>query len=310
MDGSPPFLAWHHMLLNLAQILLLRASFFVRQRIEYQDLKNEFHEDWSRYYWSLQVQWPCNYNCSYCIQGFGINGGRRKLPKVKPVPAAQFLQLNQLLARTQKPMEKLVIQGGEPTLYEGLEEFLLGIKAFQKIHIVSNLSQPLERFMAAKKQRPDLEIKFIGSYHHEFAKRDEFITKAQMLREQDMLEYCDFVDLKLEDTLAQLEDFKRAGIPCRPYRYVGEKDGKIYPKKATAACDGKNVQTVDCMTRLVLIAPDAKVYNCHAKMYRGSGELCTLDQFPDGFRTGYLRCTEYGLCQPCQIDEMKVRNVG
>jgi organic radical activating enzyme len=289
-------------MLQIFKIVYLRLVFFIKQRINYQKLIAPFNEDWTKYYWSLQVQWPCNYNCSYCIQSFGIEGGRHKLPKIQPAPVATFLKLNDLKPRLKQRLPRLVIQGGEPLLYRSLPEFIEKIAIFDSISIVSNLSQDFTKVIEAAVMNKTVSVKVIGSFHPEHTDIDSFISRAKILEDAGMIEYCDFVDLTLNNSSHLLKKFAAAGLAVKPYRFTGKKDGRIYPAKATDSCDGKKSIKMSCMTRLVLISPDAKFYNCHAKMYRNSGHLCEIDEFETKFHTGYLTCYEYGRCHPCQHD--------
>jgi len=297
------------MLKNAARLARLRAENFVKDRVDYGLVQTDFTKDWRKQHWSLQVQWPCNYDCSYCIQGFGIGGGRRRLPAFKMSAADRFLVMNKIAEHLDEPMDNLFIQGGEPLLFPEIKKLLSEIQIFKKVTVISNLALDISPLLEVGRERDDLQLEVIGSYHHEFAELDEYLDKAKRLQDAGIWGWGDFVDFDFSKSLGYLEKFDEAGIQCKPFRFVGEKDGKVYPKKATDACGGHQVETVDCFMTYVLIAPDAKVYNCHSKMYRNSGHLCTLEEFPKGFDTGYTRCEEFGLCQPCQYQGMKVKKI-
>ena len=293
------------------KLAALRVLGAFKGRIDYPNFTFGLSQKMTRYYWSLQTNFSCNYDCSYCVQGFGLDGGRNDLPQHKMTDPEVFLQINRIAGVLPEKVECLVIQGGEPLLYKKLPFLLENLKVFKKIIIVSNLALDLGPYIQLKKDgRCAADLEFIGSYHSRYSRLEDFMGKALLLKDAGMLEHCDIVDDKWATSIEMLDAFKRKGIPLKLYNYVGKKDGLIYPVKATEACSGKRGEKVLCHSVCVLLSPDGKIYNCHAKMYRNSGAVCTIGEFPEKFVIGYFPCDEYGSCQPCQAGAMKIKKVG
>jgi sulfatase maturation enzyme AslB (radical SAM superfamily) len=288
-----------------------RLSGLLKDRGDYLYLKRLINNNSSqleRFVWSLQPNFSCTYNCSYCIQSFGIQGGRHSLPKIKEeVDPNIFLKLNKLEGIFSSKIKQLLIQGGEPLLYKSLPYLIEKLTPFRKIIIISNLSLDLEPYIDLKKKLKDKELKFIASYHYEFSDIDDFSNKVVRLNNAEMLERCCFVDINWNRSISLMDKFLEMGIKSEPYKFIGKRDNKIYPVKAQAACLYQDRTEVQCLSTMVLIAPDGNIYNCHAKMYRGSGAICSIEEFPEKFKVGYLYCGQYGHCQPCQVNNIEIK---
>lgn len=296
---------------SYVRLASLRFLDIFKSRINYQNLRFGSAKSIANFYWSLQTNYSCNYDCSYCVQGFGLGEGRNALPNIRMADPDLFLKINRLEGILGSKVECLTIQGGEPLLYKHLPYLLKNLRAFKKVIIVSNLALDISPYIILGNGAGNIaELKFIGSYHSKFSSLDDFLNTASKLKDAGMLEYCDIVDEDWTTSINLMNAFKRRGIPLKLYSYVGEKDGAIYPIKATKACSGKRVQRVLCRSAYVLIAPDGKIYNCHAKMYRDAGAICSIEEFPEKFTTGYFPCDEYGLCQPCQISGIQIKKIG
>ena len=264
---------------------------------------------WKGFFWSIFVTLACDYDCDYCVQKFGFSKGRGDIAKFQSASPDKLLELNKLEKVIEGRIPRAVITGGEPLLYKGLVQFLEGIRIFKQVCIVSNLSRDVEPVIELGLRRRDIKISFIGSYHSEFADFKTFVDKAKKLKDNGMLDYCDFVDLDYARSIRLLDSFERSGIRAYAYPFVGSKDGKVFPRRMRKSCDGKTIRTADCLMAAVLVAPDGRVFNCHAKLYKGRGQICSVDDFSEKFKFGYLRCEDYGLCHPCQGGLSRVENI-
>ena len=65
-------------------------------------------------YFSLFVNYGCNFDCSYCSEKISTNN-KKLLPKGKSLNADEFLLMNKW--RDKLPKRELIIHGGEPLLY-------------------------------------------------------------------------------------------------------------------------------------------------------------------------------------------------
>lgn len=294
MDIMLSFIAW-------AKYLKFRSRSFIADKINIGWLKNRIHGI-EEYVWSFQPTFQCNFNCSYCVQKFGIKDLPLQVSRIGSIGLDEFIHLNKL----DFLVDCLFIQGGEPLLAKGLDELISKFTKFRKILIISNFSLPVDNFIKLK-DKVSFELKFIGSFHPEFSDMKEFFDRASELRKEKMLQYCCMVDRGWRQNIFYLREFLKKGIPLVLYSYVGPKNGRISPPKASYACDGSR-RKASCKTEMVLISSNGKVFNCHTKMYMDRDEVCTIYNIND-FPKGVFECRDFGICHPCQVDNVYVRSI-
>ncbi|MDV2080359.1 radical SAM protein [Marinobacter xestospongiae] len=121
----------------------------------------------------LQINWNCNYTCSYCFQ----NGKRANQPRLESLQGWReaFLSLT--------PPWKILITGGEPLLNKNAEELAEIISSCgHYIHLITNLSLP-ERNISNFINHAGVGLRIISaSWHPEHISLSSFITKAKNVK--------------------------------------------------------------------------------------------------------------------------------
>jgi sulfatase maturation enzyme AslB (radical SAM superfamily) len=278
------------------KLLKFKIKEFFADKIRIGWLRNKMRGI-EQYTWSFQPTFKCNFHCSYCVQKFGTKDIPIQVTQIDPIELDRFVQLNKLDIF----VDCLVIQGGEPLLVKNLDSLIAKLIKFKKIMIVSNLSLSVQNFIELKNE-VDFELKFIGSFHPESLDLMQFINTAEKLKKAQMLQYCCMVDKGWRQNLFYLKEFMKNDIPLFIYRYVGLKNGRIYPSKARYACNGLRKKAF-CKSSMVLISANGKVFNCHTKMYMNKDEICSIDNI-NNFRDSIFVCHDFGICHPCQIDNI------
>ena len=248
------------------------------------------------------LTYSCNMNCSYCINkhdGFIGNGEMSTLDWIRG--------LSRIKVRPDLP---ITLQGGEPTFKHGFYKIVNGLYALGKhLDLLTNGLFVLKEFTANVPQNafrssaPYAGIRL--SFH---AKTNAFmlVTLASDLQkagysvgiwgldhpmhEEDNDEITDMcvslgIDFRLKDFLGLDKDKVLWGS----YRYKG------------AVC-GKNARTVLCKGSEILIGPSGHLYRCHHDLYNGVAPYGhILDR--DITLPGFIQCSNYGHCSPCDIKE-------
>jgi MoaA/NifB/PqqE/SkfB family radical SAM enzyme len=152
----------------------------------------ESHDISLHYNQIFKIHWVmsyfCNYNCSYCWPD-----SRHKIPDKRD--EQQFTDaVDRLMGEINKRGFKnyqLTLSGGEPTAHPHIIPVLKQFAKYKNddgifhLTIVSNLSRSykwMDEFVEAVDKMNN--VTFVASYHHEFAKLEEFAAKAKYLTEK------------------------------------------------------------------------------------------------------------------------------
>ena len=257
-------------------------------------------------YWSIQVTLKCNADCSYCIQGYSFNDGRKGIPEFNGLKPEEWLKIIEI---KNKP-DEIVIQGGEPLLYKGLNILLKGLHSFKKITVVSNLALDITQIAQDIKSINTHKVEIVSSFHPCVVDFDTFISRVLLLRDIGSLESVKMVDIDMKQSLQYTKRFAEHNIDLIIQPYIGDKEGEVYTHKRLEPSNYIRKPPVSCKTNLVLFAPNGDIYNCHTKMYWGDkgssfGNLSGDYEIPEG---SYV-CHDYGYCNPCQVYFMEVSPV-
>lgn len=127
----------------------------------------------------LYIPKKCNYNCNYCGDFFK-QGENIENKLFNP------LKLDDLLSKVDAPRKSVYIIGGEPTLYSGLSFAceVFSARGFKDIIITSNMTLKVRQI----KELSKYSVKYIASYHKEFAKIDKFLVNTARVNNIDALE--------------------------------------------------------------------------------------------------------------------------
>lgn len=264
------------------------------------------------YFWSAYLTLACNLECEYCIQSYGIES-RSHLPKYEMVDGDTWIK--GLNAVKHKP-NRIVLQGGEPTLHPDCFDIIEELEGFGEIHLYSNLKFDVDALFArVKKNLPKLRI--LSSFHPERMTPEdveEHARKLSVIREagEDILVRNTMVDFP--ESRPHYEEYKaimeKHGHHLDLLDFQGILDGKLYPEGCDEGFGLKQRKKVWCQCKQVNIAPDGSLYNCATRVYR-KDKVSYGNLFRDGlskFPIGYVKCSDYGMCNPCTATRVKAYN--
>lgn len=243
----------------------------------------------------------CDVGCDYCINRFGGEPA-----SYEPMPAARWIAaLNRIRTRPDLPV---TLQGGEPTRHPDFLAILRGIGAVTPVDLLTNLGFDIDRFMAEipparfRREAPYASIRV--SFHPDAM--DAAATRDRVLR---LLRRGYSVGVWMIDHPGRRDEvgaarrlFESAGIDFRVKEFLGTHAGRLH---GTYGCPdalaGSPQGPVECRTSELIIAPDGRVFRCHADLYGGRtaiGDITDPDfRVEDVFRP----CACFGLCNPCDV---------
>lgn len=254
-------------------------------------------------YWSIFLTYSCTADCSYCTQNYSFKNGRKDSPLRGTLSPESWFLLNNL---PDKP-EGIVITGGEPFLYKGLADVLVGLSGFRQVQVVTNLTLDPAEVVEKVSSVTTHRVLFECSYHERAIDFELFLTRANLIKEAGLLGSVRIVDVDSARTRKSIRKFALKGIKVQSLCKVGVKGDEILATSNPEASNLYRKPPVLCRTKLVLFAPNGDVYNCHTKLYWGDtassfGNITTGFNIPDD----YCICHDYGYCHPCQIGYIKI----
>lgn len=242
----------------------------------------------------------CNLRCSYCINRFGdLDASGRMLT------AGEWLVgLNRLKTRPDLP---ITLQGGEPSLHPGFFEIINGLRPDLPIDLLTNLQFNVDEFMAnvppSRLQREAPYASIRVSYHPETMDLAEL--QAKTLK---MLGAGYSVGIWAVAHPASAPQIKAAqasctaaGIDFRLKDFLGIYQGRRYGNYTYENAISGEVQTVQCRTSELLIAPNGQRYRCHSDLYAARDSCGSV--LADGLSLDqeFQSCSHYGACNPCDV---------
>ena len=241
----------------------------------------------------------CNLNCSYCINKHNAINPRKLLTGYQWVTA-----LNNIQSRLDLP---ITLQGGEPSLHPDFYHILNNIDPVLNIDLLTNLTFNIYEFMdkvnpgRLKRNAPYASIRV--SYHPDFMEVITLTNRVFLMKERGYsvgIWGLDHPEHK-EDNAIISKICKYKGIDFRLKEFLGWYNGKLYGSyRYEGACDGAvSSKKHLCKTSELLIAPDGKVFPCHAHLYRDNYSIGNIDNFT--LKEIYYPCEEYGTCNPCDV---------
>jgi organic radical activating enzyme len=223
----------------------------------------------------------CNLKCDFCVNTY-VDGGR-SLQNYQLLSASQWIYILNSLDRD------IVITGGEPLLYPGLGEIVLGVNPELDITIYSNLMVPLKGNLLWLRRKG---LAMYISYHPSYGDDHVFIENVRILKQHKVPFTLHAIDVmgreKLEAICAErLKD----GIP---HITIDEDQRNLFE-----ASSKKFKKRVRCQRSIILIAPDGMRYQCVSRMVRRVEPLENLLNEPFTAVCRTVICGDYGYCAPC-----------
>jgi organic radical activating enzyme len=230
----------------------------------------------------------CNLNCEFCVNTY-IDGDL-KLHDYQLLSPAQWIRIFNSLGRD------IVITGGEPFLYPGLDEIILGVSPKLDITIYSNLKVPLKEDISWLRRKG---LAMYLSYHPSYGDDAVFIKNLRLLKQYKVPFTIHAINIIGREKLEKMcADKLRGEVPP----IIIDKD----QRKLFESSSKKFKKRVRCQRRIILIAPDGYRYQCVSRMVRRVAPLENLltESFSGECRTA--DCGDYGYCAPCDgLGEIK-----
>lgn len=279
-------------------------------------------------YWGVFLTLKCNFSCPFCIQK---TAGR--IPEYMLASGKDWVSaLNSIGDRRRKKylflnkVRKISLIGGEPTLHPDFFEIANGLDRDWSITVTTNLGSPAFNDIPgfAKKLKRRRKFRIHASFHEGPIDGKEFIKRAVELKRAGIPVNRIFTVVWPPDEQGRFREysrvFKENGLFLERQRYSGFYKGKLYPfagsdesafeftdqitdyDEYARGCSMAGRKKILCRMNKVLFAPDGTIYNCHYKIYSGSG-----DSYGNIFSAGprvripedYFPCNDYGFCNPC-----------
>lgn len=235
----------------------------------------------------------CNRACPYCINKHG------EFKQPKEMNKEDWLRgLSRIKTRNDLP---ITFQGGEPTIYKDFYEIARLLHAEGKyLDVLTNGEWGLSDFEQEinpevfKREAPYASIRI--SYHGQQG-NDLAVLLSKIRYLHNMGYSVGLWGLSNQNTQQVANLCKGLGIDFRVKEYLDDKHGTYkYPR----AVGSSLVKHVHCKPSELLIAPDGRIYRCHADLYASRGSIAhildTNIKFP-----GYLACDNFGQCNPCDV---------
>jgi MoaA/NifB/PqqE/SkfB family radical SAM enzyme len=200
----------------------------------------------------------------------------------------------------------IVLQGGEPTLYQGFYDILQHADSGVGFEIKTNLNFDVEIFKFKVDRTRLLRAGIIATYHPEESRIWFIIDQLQRLQEgrYKATLYAVYhpqfrAKLWLAKIICKLNGFDLIFKP-----FVGLWKGKVYGKmRYSGAVFSPHLRQVKCRTREILVGPDGSVYRCYADLFMARqpiGHICHERFSEDDIKT-WRDCDRFGACSPCNI---------
>ncbi len=254
--------------------------------------------------WSVFLIYKCTTDCPYCIQNYSFKNDRTDSPLKGSLPPESWLLLNDL---PNKP-EGIVVTGGEPFLYKKIADVLAGLSGFKRVQVVTNLNIDPSKVVERLSNITTHKVVFECSFHEASIDFHTFLARAKMIKDAGMLHSVRVVDVDHARTKKYIKDFALNGVKVQALDQVGMNGDDVLVLSNHEASNLVRKPPVLCKTKLTLFAPNGDVYNCHTKLY-WADKAASFGNITTGFKIpeGYLSCSDYGFCQPCQIGYMDVK---
>jgi len=244
-------------------------------------------------YISAFLTFACTFRCHYCINKY--NG----LHSYEQMDVNDWITgLDRIKTKSNLP---ITITGGEPTVYPAFYGLINGIKDNIPVDLLTNGDFDMEEFMdnipAERIKRPAKYASIRFSYHHGYTKAYDLILKVARMQNSGYSVGVWAVDTGGQAIIELRKNCIKSGIDFRIKELLDKTHGTYkYPK----AMDGKRKKCL-CKPSELLIAPDGRLFRCHYDLYNGINSYGHILDKEVKLPESFLPCSNYGLCNPCDI---------
>jgi organic radical activating enzyme len=223
----------------------------------------------------------CNLRCDFCVNN-DVDGGR-KLREYQLLSPEQWIYIFNTLNRD------IVITGGEPLLYTGLDEVVSGVNPKLDITIYSNMMVPLKGDLTWLQRKG---LRMYLSYHPSYGDDTVFVENIRELEQYNVSFTIHAIDVVGREKLEKKCSERLAGLELpividEDQRTLFESSSKKFRKR------------VKCERSIILVAPDGYRYQCVSRMVRRVAPFENLLTEPFSGEHRVVQCGDYGYCAPC-----------
>lgn len=168
----------------------------------------------------------CNFSCPYCCYPVIRQGSSAVMPAARINDAWEWVHA--IYGHS-----LIYVTGGEPFAYPGFTALAVNISRFHRLHITTNLSFPLDQFVA---QADPSKVALNATFHPLYAELEVFKDHVTRLKQAGFS--CDVCYLAHPSQLREMIRYKRHffahGIEMAITTFWGEWNGRTYPHEYTA----------------------------------------------------------------------------
>jgi len=181
-----------------------------------------------RVFATWEVQYECNYKCSYC---HAPKPGQPNVRNRANLSREEWLKVWTKMYEKYGTWE-IIMSGGEPFAYPGFLDIAIALSKIHILEFCTNLFWDVEPFI---REVDPARVKVGTSYHPEFADMDTFIKKARALKDAGFNPIINFVPWPplLDKMLYCKEKMEGAGLQFVLQPYIGMYEGRQYPQGYT-----------------------------------------------------------------------------
>jgi len=267
-------------------------------------IKLKDHHNYVAFFLSL----GCNLSCNYCIN-LHNNGSRYKQAKRKELSYKDWITAaNRLILRDDLPLS---LQGGEPTLLKGFNDFAREVKPEIKMDLLTNMMFDVDTFIKeVPPQRFTRDAPYASirvSYHPGQNDIDDLIYKTQKMEGAGFR--VGIFGIELPDAALNKHIFEvkekclNLGIDFRTKEFLGEFNNKLYGTFKYKNAVSGDLKSCQCKTSELIVDPNGYTYKCHSDLYAGRDPYANIldEEFTSSMIDEYRDCDFYGDCNPCDV---------
>jgi len=247
-------------------------------------------------YVEAYLTFRCDLGCDYCINAeSGVIRNRKELSAVEWLEALDKIGFHM----------PLTLGGGEPTQHRDFYDLVDLVNT--PIDLLTNLQFNTDEFIFRvdpnKFSKSDVPFyhSIRASFHPTRMDKKDTLKRARKLIDNgfNVGLFGIMHPYQINDNMEMSFLAQKEGVPFYVKDFLGRIGQKMFGYfKYPEGVDGFP-KTANCRSRELLIAPDGQVYRCHRDLYHAQGAIGDIRdlQIKDEFRP----CTNYGLCNPCDV---------
>ncbi len=266
--------------------------------------------NWKFSYVNPIITLLCNNKCPYCITK---NSEQHCPPELVSWMESCYNYERWIQGLENFPINTVkVFNGGEPTLFPGIEHIVNHFSKFSNVGLGTNLKSDTSLNIIKRMNPQNLTIAFslhslsLDKYNNiidgtEPGKALERVN--QLISNGYNMQYF-IIDYPDTDTEKIEFHFRSAGIyDYKISNFLGYHNNKLYIMDGMPHEAFDNVcKNVKCQLFDPPIGPDGKIYACHYGLYTKKIDLVIGDIFSNQFiDDDYIECKYYGKCNPCDF---------